>query len=339
MLRSKRLLSLTGSICLILVLALLLLPACAQKAAPAPTLTAEKYPARVIEVIVPLAAGGGTDRIDRALAGTWGAYCDFPLRIINMPGGGGVDGHLFGAKAKPDGYTLIGTGTILLPTPLMRPEVGFTLESFEPLFNIVAYSHFIVVPKDSPFKTLKDLVDYAKANPGKLKYGSSGVGSDLHIGMEIFARKAGGLQMTNVPLEGGAEQLAMVMGGHIDCAFGTSASFVPAIKDGSVRALAITANARHKDLKDIPTVKEAIGVDMEYLGFRCILAPAGISKERIDFLSVTGGKCLADEALISMIGKFGEDPAFMDAPTFKQWIYKQRDDYIPVVAAIKAQTK
>ncbi len=294
----------------------------------------EAFPSKAITVVVYHSAGGGTDRMVRALAGNWPVYADVAMKIVNMPGGGSTDGAIFVRDARPDGYTLMAITSFMIPTPLSRPELNIGLENYRMLFNITTAPLMIIVPKDSPFDTLQKLIDYAKAHPGELKYGSSGTGGDLHIATEVFATKAGDLKFTHLPLEGGGEQLAMILGGHIDWCLGSFGSFLPSIKSGDTKALAVVDTQRHSVLPNVPTTIES-GVNFLFPTFRGIAGPAGLSDERAAIIEGLGKQCLEEKGLISMIKKFGENPTYMAGEEYKKFMYDMRKDVIPVVERMR----
>jgi tripartite-type tricarboxylate transporter receptor subunit TctC len=270
----------------------------------------------------------------RALAGTWGVYSDVSLRVVNMAGGGGTDGTLFVRDAEPDGYTLLGATSFVVTAPLFRPDLDMGLEKFRPLFNVTSAPLMLLVPKNSQFNTLQEFVAYAKTHPGELKYGSSGTGGDLHIGTELFASKAG-VQLTHVPLEGGAEQLALMLGGHLDFNLGSFGTFLPSVKSGDVKCLAVVDTGRHASLPDTPTTIES-GVDFLFPTWRGIMAPAGLSDERAAILEEIGKKCLEDAGLIAMIKNLGESPTYIAGQEYKDFVYGMREDVRPVVEAVLA---
>ena len=298
--------------------------------------TVAKFPAKPIELVVPWSPGGGSDRAARALAGTWGVYSDVPLRILNRAAGGGREGHQYGAKAAPDGHTLTISAINVLTMPAYG-DVGFDLESFIPLFNIVKLSYWVIGRKDAPYNDMKEFIAYLKANPGKLSYNSSGTGSDQHIGTETFLNKLGGLEMTqkHVPLEGGAEQVAMILGGHNDFALGTYGTWTPTVKAGKVKVLAVTDVARNPDTPDVPTLRE-LGIDWDFISFRCMLAPAGTPQDRIETLEALFKKVMDDKGFQQTMSKFGEPLYWQNSKDLTAKLYKMRADMLPVVKKMKA---
>jgi tripartite-type tricarboxylate transporter receptor subunit TctC len=291
-----------------------------------------EFPSRTIDVVVYHTAGGGTDRMIRALAGNWPTYADVPMRIINMPAGGSTEGAIFVRDADPDGYTLLGISSFMVTTPLTRPELNIGLEKFRMLFNLTTAPTIIVVPGNSPFNTLQEFIDYAKANPGKLSYGSSGTGGDQHVGMEAFCNMVG-IKLTHVPLEGGAEALAMLLGGHIDASLGSLGSMLPQIESGALKCLVMIDTERSTALPDVPTTVE-LGIDFQWASWRGIAAPADLSDERAEILIEIGRKCMEDPGLTSMITALGEKPTFMAGDEYRDYAYAMRDSVVPVIASL-----
>ena len=309
-------------------------PAMAQTPGTAPSV--EKFPTKPIDIVVPWSAGGGSDRVARALAGSWGTYADVPLRIVNMAAGGGREGHQYGAKAAPDGYTLTITAINVLTMPAYG-NVGFDLESYTPLFNVTKLAYWVIVRKDAPYNTMKEFIAYLKAHPGQLSYGSSGTGSDQHIGTEVFLNKLGGLELTmkHVPLEGGAEQIAMQLGGHIDFNLGTYGTWTPTVKAGKVKVLAVTDVERNPDTPDVPTLRE-LGIDWDFVSFRCMLAPAGVPQDRVRTLETIFKKVMDDKGFQATMKKFGEELYWQNSKDLTAKLYRMREDMRPIAAKLKA---
>jgi len=299
--------------------------------APAQT----KFPSKPIELVVPWSPGGGSDRVARALAGTWGVYADVPLRIFNRAAGGGREGHLYGAKAAPDGHTLTITAINLLTMPAYG-DVGFDLESFSPMFNVVRNSYWVIVRKDAPYNNMKEFIAHLKANPGKLSYGSSGTGSDQHIGTEVFLNKLGGLELTqkHVPLEGGSEQIAMLLGGHNDFGLGTYGTWTPTVKSGKVKVLAVTDVERNPDTPDVPTLREQ-GIDWEFISFRCMLAPAKTPPALIAKLHADVVRVLAMPDIRARFAAQAAEPIGSTPAAFRDYIRAEIDRWGRVSASAK----
>jgi tripartite-type tricarboxylate transporter receptor subunit TctC len=233
-----------------------LLAASAATAIASPAI-AQNYPRRAVQLIVAFPAGGSTDVGARILAGL--AEKDFgqPITVVNKGGAGGQIGFTEIARAKPDGYTL---GFLNLPgmnTITLDPErkAVFTIDSFIPIVNQVLDPGFIWVKGDSPYKTLADLVDAAKKNPGKISACTTGILSDDHLAI-LMLQEAAKCEFRLVHFDGGAQQLTGVLGGHVDVAFDNVGSVFKRVGTGEIRGLAVTDTERSKFLPQIPTTKE-----------------------------------------------------------------------------------
>jgi putative tricarboxylic transport membrane protein len=263
-------------------MALVLLPVAAEGSAEE---TAETFPSKPIKIIVPANPGGSTDMSARALAATASEYLnDQPAMIVNKAGGNSMVASKFVAESKPDGYTLLhGWGNVDFTMAKHVDKLPIDVfGDFKPVIGVVTFSTGLVVPIDSPFQTLDDLVAYAKANPGELQWTSAGRGG--HWIMAIDFMKQAGIECTEVPNpKGGAEARNMVAGGHVD--FGTFATFLAAqLINDKVRVLAVGFPEREPLVPDVPTFKEA-GYDViDAFEVKFLAAPAGTPDWKIDIL-------------------------------------------------------
>ncbi|MDK2784690.1 MAG: putative tricarboxylic transport rane protein [Bacillota bacterium] len=247
--------------------------------------TAEEYPNRPIQLIVSYAAGGGTDVGARLLTPYLEKKLGQPVTVVNITGGGGWVGWTQLAHAKPDGYTI---GYINIPNmiigyldPAMKRKEN--LESFAPIANHVLDYTVFAVRKDSRFKNIDELIDYAKEHPGELSATSTGVGSDEHISLLEIERKTGA-KFQMVQTKGFAECLTQVLGGHVDVLLGNVGEVVGPARNGDIRVLAVMSEERSEYLPDVPTLKEK-GIDVISFAARGIAAPAGVPQEIIDKLA------------------------------------------------------
>lgn len=312
-------------ICMLLVLPAVLVAGCA------PTATEEAFPSQPVQVIIPYAAAGGTDRTVRVHGGSWGIYADVPLRVVNMPGAGAVEGMRFVAEAEPDGYTLVACGSDIAIIPLIR-DVGFTIDDFSPLCITADYGFWVCVPPDSPFDTWDEFAAHVEGHPGELTMASYGAGSSSDFGIALLLDRSG-LEMKVVPLDGGAEQVAQLMGGHVDAALVTTGSGLPAIVAGDIKALATTDRERHSELPDVPMVTE-VGVDAEWLNGRMYLAPAGTPQDRLDTLAGIFQNIVEDPGTQKLVKTLGEREHFVGPEEFTTWIREQRDALEPLAEAM-----
>jgi tripartite-type tricarboxylate transporter receptor subunit TctC len=242
------------------------------------------YPNRTITLICPWSAGGGTDRISRFMADQLQRRLGKPVVVVNRTGGSGAAGHLAGATAPPDGYTLTMI-TFELSTMHWAGISELTYEDFTPLLQLNGDAAALIVRADSPHKTTTDLVEYVRANPGKLKMSGTSTGGAWDLARAGFLMAAG-LPIDSVlwvPTQGSAPSLVELLGGHIDavcCSVPEAASQVEA---GQLRVLGVMSPERLALFPDLPTVKEA-GIEWEAVGWRGLALPKGADPAMVEFL-------------------------------------------------------
>ena len=247
---------------------------------------AQAWPSRPVTVILPFAAGGGTDLLARSLAQHFSDTFGQQFVIDNRAGAGGNVGAAAVAKAAPDGYTILfGTPGPLANNKLMYKNLPFDPEqAFTPIV-LVAKSPLIIAAKASlPVKDIQELKAYAKANPGKLNVGMPGNGTLGHITSVLVQRELG-VSMTDVPYRGTALVVNDLLGGQVDVAMDFMPSYVPLVREGKIRALAVTTTQRSKDLPDVPTVQESGFKGFEATAWYALAAPAGTPNEIIEKLN------------------------------------------------------
>jgi len=255
---------------------------------------AQSWPARPIEMVVGWAAGGGTDILARTLAPFMEKYIGGNARIgvVNRPGAGGEIGFTAVATARPDGYTI---GTVNAPAfmtiPLER-QARFTFDSFDFIGNVVTDWLSIFVAPNSPFRTIQDLVAFARANPRRLNVGMQGLGTGTHLAILAFSRVAG-IELTVVPFPGAAPNRAALMGGHIQASILGIGEGAPFVREGQLRILGSMAASRWEDLPDAPTMREQ-GIDMVAGNDRGLIAPVGVPAAIMERLSDALARSLRD---------------------------------------------
>jgi tripartite-type tricarboxylate transporter receptor subunit TctC len=265
---------------------------CATLATFAWTAAKAEYPERTINVIVPYNPGGGTDITARTIIPFVEKYLEGKMIIVNKPGGAGEIGTTEVALAKPSGYII---GTFNVPNTLIKPAVRktrYTLDSFEPIANLVYDRSILAVKADSPFKTAKDLFDYAKAHPQEIKFGSSGVASNNHLEILMYQDQVG-VEFTIVHAEGGALNRNNILGGHVDVTATSITDLTQFIIDGQIRALCIHGAERMDKFPDIQTCKEQ-GYDWNEGSARGLIAPKGTPADIVKKLEAAVQKALAD---------------------------------------------
>jgi tripartite-type tricarboxylate transporter receptor subunit TctC len=256
-------------------------------------LAADTYPSRPIRLIVPFPAGGGTDIIAREVANKVATTEGWTLVIDNKPGSGGNLGVDAAAKAAPDGYTLVlGQTSNLAINPTLYPKLPYNPEKDLTAIGLVASAPLVlVVAADSPFKTLVDVIAAAKAKPGKLNYASSGNGTVAHLATEQF-QKIAGVDFTHVPYKGAAQGVTDLIGGQIQMYMSSIPTLIGHIRNGKMRALAVTSARRNADLPDVPTVAESGYKNFEAVTWFGIAGPAGLPKDVVARLNAAFGKAL-----------------------------------------------
>jgi len=247
---------------------------------------AQDYPSRPITLVVPYAAGGGNDVMARIVADKMSKSLGQQVVVENRPGAGGSTATRAVAKSAPDGYTLVigGTGTLAV-NPTLYPDVGYDpRKDFAPIGLIGTSALVVLVHPSLPARSIRELIDLAKKEPGKLNYASAGVGSGIHLGTVLFEQMAG-VKLTHVPYRGTGPALTDLIGGHVAIYFSSLPSAVGIAKDGKVRALAVTGSQRSDVFPDLPTVAEAALPGYESVLHYGIVAPTGTPRPIIAKLS------------------------------------------------------
>lgn len=259
---------------------------------------AQNYPTHPVRIIVPYGPGG-VDLQTRAMAPTLSRILGQQVVIENREGGGAVIGTNAVKNAAPDGYTILFTGTSALAVvPHMRKNVGYTADDFAPLGNATGTALLIAVRADAPYKTLKELVAYAKANPGKINMGSAGPGTTTHMAGEAF-QLAAGIDFTHVPYKGIGAAMQALVAGNSDIGFGIPTTMVPHAKSGKARIVASMGSERSEFAPDVPTLKEA-GYDV-------------IEVTRFGFFAPAKTPPAVQQKLVEAVAAAARDPEFVEA--------------------------
>jgi tripartite-type tricarboxylate transporter receptor subunit TctC len=246
---------------------------------------ADDYPTRPIRIVVPYAPGGSTDTIARILGQQIAKSIGQPIVIENKPGAASAVGSLLVARAAADGYTLLlGTGTLAINKSL-RTDLGYDVErDLAPVANAAGGSFLLLVHPDFPAKTVAELIAYAKANPGKISFGSPGAGTQNHLAGELFASSAG-IRIVHVPYRGEGLGVTATYAKEIELMVATYSAAGAFVQDGKLRPLAVTSAARDPLLPDVPTVAESGLAGYEAGFWNGILAPAATPRPVIERLS------------------------------------------------------
>jgi tripartite-type tricarboxylate transporter receptor subunit TctC len=278
---------------------------------------AQNFPSRPIKLICPWPAAGSSDMVLRALAESAGKVLGQPVVVENKPGASGMLGPNELLKAAPDGYTLSQTTIGVARLPHMQKMQFDPLRDFTYIACLTGYTFGIVVKADSPFRTVKDLVDFARANPGKFSYGSTGNGTTPHLAVEEFASKAG-IQLTHVPFKGSSDGLQALLGGHIN-AHSDATGWAPHVDNGTMRLLATYGSKRTKRWPKVPTLNE-LGYDTVSDSPFGIAGPRGMDTKVVLKLQEGFKKTLSDPTVKAAFEKYDQPVIYMDSEAYTQFI-------------------
>lgn len=280
---------------------------------PAHVLAQDKFPNRPIKLIAPWPAGGSSDGVMRAFADSASKALGVPVVVENRPGAGGTMGAAAMVGAAPDGYTLTQLPLGIYRLPHMQKMSFDPVADLTHIVCLTGYTFGIACTADAPFKTLKEMVAYAKANPGKLEYGHTGTGTTPHLAIEEFSDKAG-IQLNPIPFKGSAEIMQAILGGHIRVMSGTT-EFAPHVQSGKLRLLATLGSKRNKAFPDVPTVKES-GWDTITESPFGIGGPKGMDPAVVKVLHDAFKKTLEDPAVQATLDKFYMPSIYMSTAEY-----------------------
>ena len=278
------------------------------------------FPSKPIKIIAPVQPGGGVDLVARTIADRLGKALDQAIVVENLSGGGGVVGSLATARAAPDGYTLmvgyVGThGT----NPAVRKLPYDAIKDFTPIAMVGGTPNILVVPPSLPVSTLKEFVQYAKANPGKLSYGSSGPGTLTHLAMEQF-KVAADIDMQHVPYRGIGPAITDILGGQTQALFPGLAAALPHIKAGKMKPLAITGTRRDPLVPNVPTFEESGYPGFDGVQWYGIVGPANMPAAIVKRLNEEINKLLASPDLRQRLSAEALEPMPMTPEQFGSYM-------------------
>ena len=268
---------------------------------------AQSWPAaRPVKVIVPATPGGSSDPLARLMAEELGGALGGNFVVENRPGANGNVGASYAAKAEPDGYTLLFSwpGTLISAVTMYKAKPFHPINDFEPIVLIGSIPNVIAVDAKLPVRSLNDLTEYAKKNPGKLNFGSTGSGSSWHLAAELY-KKVTGVQMVHVPYTSPAAVNKDLIGGDLQAVFPGTMAIASLVKDGRLRALAIMADSRTSVLPDVPSTKELGFPELESTTWFAFLAPKGTSPEIVKKANQTVNALLTKPAVREKMTNLG----------------------------------
>lgn len=290
---------------------------------------APAFPSKPIRYICPWPAGGSTDAVIRALALSASKSLGQSIIVDNKPGAAGLLGANELVNAKPDGYTVSQLPHGVFRVPHMQKTQFDPLKDFTWIACLTGYTFGLVVPSDSPIKSIKDLVAYAKANPEKFTYGSTGTGTSPHLAVEEFAQRAG-IKLTHVPFKGNADNMQAVLGGHVMSA-SDATGWGPHVESGKLRLLATYGSKRTKRWAQVPTLDE--------LGYQTVsdspfgvCGPKGMDPAITRTLHDAFKKAIEDPAVLAVFEKYDQSVIYMNTETYTKFA---RDSFAAEKATIE----
>ena len=298
----------------------------------------QAYPTRPVRLVVPYPPGGIQDAVGRPWAEKIAQVLEQPIIIENIGGAGGALGALAVARAQPDGYSiLIGNSSVIVINPLASARLSYDpIRDFEPIYVVGLTSQAIAVNPSLPIKSLEQLVDYAKQNPGKLSYGHIGIGSLNHLTGELFKSLAGNIDIVQIPYRGAGPAISDAISGQIPMVVpAVSAQLLELHRSEKLRVLAITSPEQLPAAGDIPTAREAGLPGLVSQGFSAIFAPKGTPTAIIERLAHATQEVMGDASLQRIFTASGVEPNLVSSPQLtRQFIENEYVKWKPMVAAI-----
>jgi tripartite-type tricarboxylate transporter receptor subunit TctC len=267
-----------------------------------------KYPEKPVSIVVTFSPGGTTDSTTRVFAEELTKRNGQQFLVENLPGANGSVGTAKASTARADGYQLVvGSPNTLIQNPYLYGDTGYTLESFTPVARLAVMDFIVVTRPALGIKTLQDLVKYSRDNPGKLNFGSAGIGNTAHQAGELFKLRTGA-DITHIPYQGGALATAALLAGEVDVLFNTATEVLPYISSGDAVALAVMSPERIPFLPDVPTIAEEGVKDATVAAWNGLFAPAGTPSDVVDFLNAEVSEILKDETVQKRLFDLGLRP-------------------------------
>ena len=270
---------------------------------------AQTYPNRPIRMIVPFPAGGATDILARALSQKLGEKIGQPVIVDNRPGAGGTIGADAAAKSPADGYTLLlATSSTHSIGPAINPKMPYDADAdFTPIAHVASSPNIVLVPNASPSKTMREFIDHARKNPGRLNYASSGNGTIVHLTTEYFKAQSGSF-ILHIPYRGTALAMPDLISGKVDVLFDSFVTGMPHVKDGKLRALAVTSLKRTALAPDLPAVAETLP-GFESVTWFGVYGPKGLSADLAGKVNQAVNSALAEADVKDRFARLGAEPA------------------------------
>ena len=299
---------------------------------------AQPFPSKPVRLIVPFPPGGAVDYYARAVQNRLQETLGQPILIENRSGAGGMVGADLVVKAAPDGYTLLvgNIASLAMNVGLYSKMTYDPRKDLTPIIRTVAVNYVMTVHPSVPARSVKELIDYAKANPGKLSYGSAGSGSAPHLATELLKQRAG-IDMLHVPFKGGGPMVADLLGGQIHIVIADQANLMPHVKAGKLRALAVGTLERSASYPDIPTIAESGFPGFEARAWQGIAGPANLPADIVAQLNAAFAKAMAFPEVHQRLLDGGLDPITGTPEAFAAFIRSEIDKWSRVAKDVGAR--
>jgi tripartite-type tricarboxylate transporter receptor subunit TctC len=293
---------------------------------------AQTFPDKPVKIVVPQPPGGGFDATARIIADRLQQHLGQPVVVENRPGAGTLVGTELVAKAPADGYTLLLGGISNMAFNVgLYPKLSYDpVRDFVPVNMVVSWPYMLITRKDMPQNSLKEIIEFARANPGKLTYASGGRGTGQHLAAAVLAQLAK-VEMTHVPYSGAQPAYQDLLGGRIDIFFDNSSTALPQVRAGNVKAFAISTARRYAPTPDLPTVKETGVADMDMDSWFGLFAPRATPPANLAKLREALGKVLADPAVAELFGKSGGLMAKTTPAEAEVFVKKEAEYWGPLI--------
>ncbi|RUR69230.1 tripartite tricarboxylate transporter substrate binding protein [Variovorax guangxiensis] len=288
------------------------------------------FPERPITLVVPYAPGGSADALARVLAVRVGAKLGTAVVVDNRPGASGTIGAGFAAKAAPDGYTVLYDATPYSINPHLFARMPYAATALQPLALVALAPNIVIVRADSPLKSIKDLADKAKAEPGKINFASGGSGTVQRLAAELLRQRLG-LDMVHVGYKSGGPAITDVMGGQVDFMFSTIAASYPLVSSGKLRALAVSSPQRSPRLPDVPTIAEIVAPGYKAYEWNGVFLPTGTPVPIAEKLHKAVVEALKEEEVKKRFVDVGVQPVGSTPAEFADFLKKEDAKWAEVI--------
>ncbi len=296
----------------------------------------EKYPTKPISFVIGYPAGGTTDLCARPLVVAAGKILGQPIVVLNKPGGGSAVAVASIKLEKPDGYTIgiLPSGAVL--SQHMRNVPYDSATDFTPIMQYAVYLYGLVVKADAPWKTFKDFMDYAKANPGKIRYSTAGAGTPQHLVMERLALKEK-IKWTHIPFQGGGPAITALLGGHVEASSQTT-EWKPHVEGGRLKLLVVYGETRMQDFPNVPTLLES-GYDIIAPSLISIIGPKGLSRQVVDTLHGAFKKAMEDPDFIKVSRQVDQPPMYRGPEDLAKHLVKMNGEVGGLIRSLGLREK